>query len=131
MWDVAFDATSGDGAGFKCIDSLRELLEICRTFFLCAGRTIEDGRDEWKAKSSQLTLRLANSLQSISYPEKDVDTTDVFRAQCALDMAMKLHTKLPGIVDESLLQALHGCSIKTFNALANNWGWYKCGDIKR
>ena len=47
--------------------------------------------------------------------EEGVYTGDVFRAQCALDMAMRLDTKVPGVVDESLFQALHACSVKMFD----------------
>ncbi|KAJ3480173.1 hypothetical protein NLI96_g8543 [Meripilus lineatus] len=127
----ALDSGSGNGAEFKCNESLPHLMEICRTSFLCAGRTTEDGRDEWKAKFSQLAFHLASSLQSISYSGGLVDTLDVFRAQCALDMAMRLHINVQDIVDESLFQVLHDCSIKVFSVLANRLDWYDDGDIKR
>ncbi|KAJ3480171.1 hypothetical protein NLI96_g8537 [Meripilus lineatus] len=79
----------------------------------------------WRTTQLQLWLvalamvpdsnRLVDSLQSISYPEVDVDTEDVFRAQCALDMAMRLHTNMRDMVDESLLRVLHECSLRMFN----------------
>ncbi|KAJ3480175.1 hypothetical protein NLI96_g8541 [Meripilus lineatus] len=137
MWRVAYYATSaldsgsGNGAGFKCSASLPHLLEICRISFLCAGRTNEDGRSWWEDEFSQLTYRLVESLQAISYPERYVVTSDVFRAQCALDMAMRLHKDVQGTVDESLLQALHDCSIKMFGIEANDRDRYEDGDIKR
>ena len=111
----ALNSDSDNGARFNCSDSLPHLLEICRIFFLCAGRTPEYDRYAWKDGFSQLMVRLAESLQSISYPEEGVYTRDVFRAQCALDMAMRLHTKVPGFIDASLFQALHVCSVKMFN----------------
>ena len=88
---------------------------MCRISFLCAGRATDDALVYRKSEFLQLTVRLAESLQSISYPEEGVDTKDVFRAQCTLDMAMRLHTKVPGIVDKSLLQTLHVCSVKMFD----------------
>ncbi|KAJ3476734.1 hypothetical protein NLI96_g10960 [Meripilus lineatus] len=127
----ALDSGSGDGAGFQCSASLPHLLEICRISFLCAGRTTAEGDGWWwKLQFRQLTDRMVQSLQSISYPESGVHTLDVFRAQCALDMAMRLHIKVPGIVDTSLFQALHACSIKMFSAEAYDRDWYKDGDIK-
>ncbi|KAJ3476183.1 hypothetical protein NLI96_g11333 [Meripilus lineatus] len=116
----ALDSGSGSGAGFKCSASLPHLLEMCRISFLCAGRATEEIPDWWKSEFLQLTVRLAESLQSISYPESRVDTKDVSRAQCALDMAMRLHTKVPGIVDKSLFQALHVCSVKMFDLLVKD-----------
>ncbi|KAJ3480176.1 hypothetical protein NLI96_g8540 [Meripilus lineatus] len=127
----ALDSGSGNGAEFKCSDSRPHLMEICHTSFLCAGRATEDGRDEWKAGFSQLTVRLASSLQFIPYSEGLPDTSGAFRAQCALDMAMRLHTKVPGIVDKSLFQAIHDYSISMFKVSANYRGWYERGDIKR
>ncbi|KAJ3479858.1 hypothetical protein NLI96_g8769 [Meripilus lineatus] len=107
----ALNSGSGSGAGFKCSASLPHLLEMCRISFLCAGRATEEIPDWSKWAFRQLTVRLAESLQFISYPDRGVDTKDVFRAQCALDMAMRLHTKVPGFVDKSLFQALHVCSV--------------------
>ncbi|KAJ3478097.1 hypothetical protein NLI96_g9999 [Meripilus lineatus] len=115
----ALDSGSGSGAGFKCSASLPHLLEMCRISFLCAGRATDYTLHQWK-RFLQLTVRLAESLQSISYPEEDVDTEDVFRAQCGLDMAMRLHTKVPGFVDKSLFQALHVCSVRMFNLLTRS-----------
>ncbi|KAJ3480168.1 hypothetical protein NLI96_g8538 [Meripilus lineatus] len=139
MWNVAKYAASaldggsanGNGAGFKCSDSLPHLLEICRISFLCAGRTTEDGCWWWEDHFFRFKFRLVKSLLSISYSERYVDPEVVFRAQCTLDMAMRLRMKVPSIVDESLCRALHECSIKSFTALANSVDWYEGGDIKR
>ncbi|KAJ3475994.1 hypothetical protein NLI96_g11461 [Meripilus lineatus] len=117
----ALDSGSGTGNGFKSSGSLPHLLEMCRISFLCAGRATEHALDSWKSVLLQLTVRLAESLQSISYPKRRVDTGDVFRAQCALDMAMRLHTKVPGFVDKSLFQALHVCSFKMFDLCVETW----------
>ncbi|KAJ3478094.1 hypothetical protein NLI96_g10003 [Meripilus lineatus] len=108
----ALDSGSGNGAGFK--RRAPHLLEMCRISFLCAGRATEYALDSWKSEFLQLTVRLAELLQSISYPKRGVYTMDVFRAQCGLDMAMRLHTKVPGFVDKSLFQALHVYSVKMF-----------------
>ena len=70
----ALDSGSGSGAGFKCSASLPHLLEMCRVSFLCAGRATEDALRWWKSVFRQLTVRLAESLQSISYTEEDVYT---------------------------------------------------------
>ncbi|KAJ3474160.1 hypothetical protein NLI96_g12618 [Meripilus lineatus] len=127
----ALDSGSGNGAEFKCNDSQPHLMEICRTSFLCAGRATEVGR-YWLAREfSQLTDRLVESLQPISHHKRGGSLFDDFRAQCALDMAMRLHKKVPGIVDKSLFQALHDCSTNMFKASVKFWGWYKNGDIKR
>ncbi|KAJ3479859.1 hypothetical protein NLI96_g8768 [Meripilus lineatus] len=113
LWaNRALNIGSGTGAGFKRGTSLPHLLDTCRISFLCAGRATEAALDWRKSEFLQLTVRLAESLQSISYPERRVDTTTVFGAQCALDMAMRFHTKVPGFVDKSLFQALHVCSMK-------------------
>ena len=68
-----------------------------------------------------LTVRLAESLRSIPYPERAVNTDDVFRVQCVLDMAMVLHTKVPGVVDKSLFQALHDYSVRMFDLEVKKW----------
>ncbi|KAJ3490434.1 hypothetical protein NLI96_g1455 [Meripilus lineatus] len=124
----ALDNSSGSGAGSKYNSSLPHLLELCRISFLCAGRAAEHALYLWESGFLQLTGRLAELLQSISYPERDVDTEDVFRAQCALDMAMRLHTKVPDFVDKSLFQALHVYSVKMFNLGVDNgpetWGYH-------
>ncbi|KAJ3479857.1 hypothetical protein NLI96_g8764 [Meripilus lineatus] len=117
----ALDSGSGSGAGFKCSASLPHLLEMCRISFLCAGRATEYALYLWKSEFLQLTVRQAESLQSISYPERYVEIIDVFRAQCTLDMAMRLHTKVPGFVDKSLFQAMHVCSLKMFDLCVETW----------
>ncbi|KAJ3486269.1 hypothetical protein NLI96_g4343 [Meripilus lineatus] len=129
MWIIidcitgALDSGYGSSARFKCSASLPHLLEMCRISFLCAGRATKDALDSWESEFLQLTVRLAESLQSISYPEENVNTRDVFRAQCALDMAMRLHTKVPGFVDKSLFQALHVCSVKMFDLTVKDWSF--------
>ncbi|KAJ3476733.1 hypothetical protein NLI96_g10961 [Meripilus lineatus] len=100
MWNVtryaisALDNGSGNGAGFKCSASLPHLLEICRIFFLCAGRTTENGLD-WPGledEFSRLTGRLVDSLQSISYPERrgSHDPGHTFRARLNMPIGTKL-----------------------------------------
>ena len=116
LWaNRALNIGSGTGAGFKRGTSLPHLLDTCRISFLCAGRATKNALHWWKSEFLQLTVRLAESLQSISYPRWGVDAKDVFRAQCALDIAMRLHTKVPGFVDKSLFQALHVCSVEMFD----------------
>lgn len=111
----ALDSGSGTHAGFKCTSSLSHLLEMCRISFLCAGNATGDTLNSWKNDFVQVTVRLAGSLKAMSYPEENVSTKDVFQAQFTLDMAMRLHMKVPGIIDKSLFQALHVCSVKMFN----------------
>lgn len=129
----ALDSGSGNGPGFKCGTSLPHLLEIYRISFLCAGRTTasEDDQGEWKADFFQLRVRLEESLRLISIPEAFVTTEDVFRAQCALDMAMRTCMKVPDVINESFVRALLECSVKMFDARVNELGWYEDGTIRR
>lgn len=127
----ALDSGSRNGAGFKCSASLSHLLEICRISFLCAGRAKSD-IGEWEAQFLRLTGRLAGCFQSLSYHEPDdVDDMDVFRSQCVLGMAMKLHQNVPGIVGDLLFHALHKHSVKIFELRAKKERWYEMGCIRR
>lgn len=46
-------------------------------------------------------------------------TTNFLNSQYALDMAMRLHEKVPGIVDESLFRALRNCSPNRFDFMVD------------
>lgn len=122
---IALNSSFINASGVNCSLSLSNLLEICRVCFLCAGRMTENSQEPLKHRFISLTVRLAESLRSLSYPETGLETKDVFRLQCALDMAMRCHKNVPGIVDESLLRALHESSVKMFTLEVNadSYSW--------
>ncbi|KAJ3487581.1 hypothetical protein NLI96_g3419 [Meripilus lineatus] len=122
---------SGYGAKFKCSTSLPHLLEICRLSFLFAGRTTEDYSERRLDLFHRFKLQLAEALQSISFVDRHINIEDVFRAQCALDMALRLHAKTRSIVDQWLLQQLHEFSVQMFDRAADKLHWYIRGLIKR
>lgn len=109
--------------GFKCRTSLPHLLEICRISFLCAARTSHDDANVMRSCFLELRNRLTASLESLG--ECPVDILDALRSQYALDMAMKLNQVVQGIVDPSLFEALHKCSIVAFDSIGAQYAFKK------
>lgn len=58
-----------------------------------------------------------------------MNPSEVFRLQCALDMAMRLHCRFPGIVEEALFEALHERSVRMFELMVTSW-WDLTGKIR-
>lgn len=117
----ALDSDSRTGAGFELGASLPHLLEMCRIFILCAGHATNSALKLWNNEFCQLTLHLKDALRLISYPARYVNVVDVFRAQCALDMAMRLHVKRPGVIDRTFFRELHERSVKIYDLASTLW----------
>ncbi|KAJ3477658.1 hypothetical protein NLI96_g10310 [Meripilus lineatus] len=49
------------------------------------------------------------------------DINLAIQSQCVLNMAMRLHKLVPGIIDESLFEALHTTSVNMFDLEAEGW----------
>ncbi|KAJ3482284.1 hypothetical protein NLI96_g7068 [Meripilus lineatus] len=96
------------------------VLEVCRVLFLCAERTPEDDPYQIRLRFPQMTRRLAKKLKSFEEPTEWQDALDTFSWQCLLDMAMRLDSRVPGIINESLFEALHTRSVKTFVLFVEN-----------
>lgn len=107
------------------------LLELCRVVFLCAGRTpTYDLRGLLRDDFSQLIDRLRAKLKSLPDPTGSQYSRDVFQWQCVLDMAMRLNKGMPGIINNSMLEALHVRSVKMFDVMVG-WIWILGEHIKR
>lgn len=64
-----------------------------------------------------MTARLANKLKTL----EDQDIILTIKSHCVLDMAMRLHKRVPGIIDESFFETLHTLSVKMFDSETANW----------
>lgn len=71
-----------------------------------------------------MTAHLANKLKApIGDPARYQDIYLSIKSQCVLDMAMRLHKFVLGIIDESLFEALHTWSVKMFDLIVEDEDW--------
>ncbi|KAJ3486215.1 hypothetical protein NLI96_g4397 [Meripilus lineatus] len=94
-----------------------KLLELCRRLFLCAGRSSKDTLYFLWLDFPRLTTHFADKMKRLEDPTIIQSPSDVLQWQCLLDMAMRLHQRVPGIIDKSLFEVLHSRSIKMFDVL--------------
>lgn len=92
-----------------------DLLKWCQILFRCAGRATADGQQLLKANFLRFTALLGDRLNSLPDPAGAQWPPNVFRWQCVLDMTMRLHKRVPGIIDRSLFEPLHVRSVKLFH----------------
>ncbi|KAJ3479220.1 hypothetical protein NLI96_g9215 [Meripilus lineatus] len=100
----------------------QRLIDLCRVLFLCASRTTEETRGVLQGDFPRLTAHLADEFNSLGdCPEAQIPW-DTCRCHCLLDMAMRLHKRVPGIVARSLFETLQSRSMKMFDPLVPEWG---------
>lgn len=118
--DLLLDASTYDPGMNKI--PFQNIVELCRTVFQCATRCEEDSRESMKNDFMNLVSSLADVLTRMSTPS-DPTPEDVFRCHFALDMALKTHKLIPGIISDTLFAALHLHSVKMFDKLLAEWHW--------
>ncbi|KAJ3479219.1 hypothetical protein NLI96_g9214 [Meripilus lineatus] len=97
------------------------LIDLCRALFLFASRTTEESRAVLKEDFRLLTAHIADDFSLLWDPSDAHDIWETCRCQCVLDMAMRLHKRVPGIVDRSLFEALQSRSVKMFDLVVTAW----------
>lgn len=108
-----------------------DLMELCGATFLCARRAIED----WHVLEDlfpPLVCRLTATVKALPAPSSEEDLYITFKWHCILNLAMKLHMQIPGVIDEAVLGVLHTRSIQMFKSYVkettyNNFGEYTQG----
>ncbi|KAJ3479224.1 hypothetical protein NLI96_g9213 [Meripilus lineatus] len=101
---------------------LFSLIDLCRVLLLCAARTTEDSLWVLEEDFLRLTTRLADEFTSLGDTVGIQDVWETLRCQFLLDMAMRLHKRVPGIVDRSLFEVLHSRSVKMFDYFVSFFG---------
>ncbi|KAJ3485496.1 hypothetical protein NLI96_g4912 [Meripilus lineatus] len=113
--ELPISETEGQSVGDEI--SLDHVLEVCRVLFLCAARAPLYDSSGIRPKLPGMTARLANKLKTL----EDQDIILTIKSHCVLDMAMRLHKRVPGIIDESFFETLHTLSVKMFDSETANW----------
>lgn len=94
----------------------RENFKILCFMFTCLGRMTQDSY-ELLREFSDLTKRVAVVIESFSEPSFTLNPEETFRYHCILDMAMRLHVRVPGAVDREFFSVLHTRSKQLFNLM--------------
>ncbi|KAJ3485495.1 hypothetical protein NLI96_g4911 [Meripilus lineatus] len=92
-----------------------EFIEQIRRIILCAGRSTEECWPVLKNEFHHLSDLIARKVDALPNPSGWQGTLSPFRWHCALDMAMRLHKRTPGIIDKALFDALNTFSVKMFD----------------
>ncbi|KAJ3484307.1 hypothetical protein NLI96_g5719 [Meripilus lineatus] len=96
---------------------------LCRFVLLCAGRAIRDGPIPVSTalQFRDLTASLSRSMSLLpAVPSSPDFGGQLFQSHSVLDMAMRLHSLSPGIIDRSLFEALEIRSLLMFSLFVKN-----------
>ncbi|KAJ3475917.1 hypothetical protein NLI96_g11512 [Meripilus lineatus] len=93
----------------------RELVSQCCGIVFCAGRATEESQALLEHEFSQLSRHIASKVKSLPDPSSWQDYQVVFEWHFVLDMAMRLHKRIPDIIDKTMFEALHTRSVKMFD----------------
>ncbi|KAJ3474655.1 hypothetical protein NLI96_g12334 [Meripilus lineatus] len=92
-----------------------KVMTQCGSIIFCAGRATEESQALLEHEFPQLSRHIASKVKSLPDPSGWQWPPHVLRCHCILDMAMKLHKRIPNIIDKTLFEALHTLSVKMFD----------------
>ncbi|KAJ3475916.1 hypothetical protein NLI96_g11513 [Meripilus lineatus] len=101
----------------------RKVMTQCGSIIFCAGRATEESRALLEHEFPQLSRHIASKVKSLPDPSGLQYPPDVFECHCVLDMAMRLHKRIPDIIDKTLLEALYTRSVKMFDLYVEWYMW--------
>lgn len=108
-WNQVFDEPSSTS------DVEDEVLDNIHRVLFCAGRSTEECWPGLKHDFRHLLGLIASRIKSLPDSSGPQWPPRVFRWHCILDMAMRLHKRIPNIIDKTLFESLHTRSMKMFD----------------
>ncbi|KAJ3474656.1 hypothetical protein NLI96_g12335 [Meripilus lineatus] len=92
-----------------------EVATRCGSIVFCAGRATEESQALLEREFSQLSRHIASKVKSLPDPSGWAESEIVFQWHLVLDMAMRLHKRIPDILGKTMFETLHTRSLKMFD----------------